>query len=51
MLGPIFFIIMIRELGKDLLRSVASKYADDTKNKAWKKNNERLLNAEFPWIL
>ena len=31
-LGPILFIIMISDLGKDLLFSVASKYADDTKN-------------------
>merc|ERR1712033_140003 len=31
-LGPILFIIMISDLGKDLLFSVASKYADDMKN-------------------
>ena len=33
-LGPILFIIMISDLCKDLLVSVASKYADDTKNTA-----------------
>ena len=33
-LGPILFIIMICDLCKDLLCSVASKYADDTKNTA-----------------
>ena len=33
-LGPILFIIMISDLGGDLLFSVASKYADDTKNTA-----------------
>ena len=33
-LGPILFIIMIYDLCKDLLVSVASKYADDMKNTA-----------------
>ena len=33
-LGPILFIIMISDLGEDLHFSVASKYADDTKNTA-----------------
>ena len=33
-LGPILFIIMIYDLCKDLPVSVASKYADDTKNTA-----------------
>merc|ERR1711874_319074 len=33
-LGPIHFIIMLSDLCKDLLVSVASKYADDTKNTA-----------------
>merc|ERR1712105_76335 len=33
-LGPILFIIMISDLCKDLLVSVASKYADDMKNTA-----------------
>ena len=33
-LGPILFIIVISDLCKDLLMSVASKYADDTKNTA-----------------
>ena len=32
MLGPILFIIMISDLGRELIYSVASKYADDTKN-------------------
>ena len=31
-LGPILFIIMISDLGRDLLYSIVSKYADDTKN-------------------
>ena len=33
-LGPILFIIMICDLGRDLLYSAVSKYADDTKNTA-----------------
>merc|ERR1712033_38958 len=33
-LGPILFMIMIGDLGRDLLVSVTSKYADDTKNTA-----------------
>ena len=33
-LGPILFIIMVCDLGRDLLISVTSKYADDTKNTA-----------------
>merc|ERR1711874_746934 len=33
-LGPILFIIMISDLCEDLLVSVVSKYADDTKNTA-----------------
>merc|ERR1711888_442968 len=33
-LGPILFIIMISDLGRGLKFSVASKYADDTKNTA-----------------
>lgn len=32
-LGPILFIIMISDLGRDLIYSSVSKYADDTKNK------------------
>ena len=31
-LGPILFIIMICDLGKELVCSITSKYADDTKN-------------------
>ena len=31
-LGPILFVIMISDLGKELACSVSSKYADDTKN-------------------
>ena len=31
-LGPILFIIMICDLGKELVHSTTSKYADDTKN-------------------
>jgi len=31
-LGPILFIIMVSDLGKELIYSVVSKYADDTKN-------------------
>merc|ERR1712179_763880 len=30
-LGPILFIIMVSDLGKELIYSVVSKYADDTK--------------------
>ena len=33
-LGPILFIIMISDLGKELVCSITSKYADDTKNTA-----------------
>ena len=33
-LGPILFIIMISDLGKELFYSVVSKYADDMKNTA-----------------
>ena len=39
-MGPILFIIMICDLGKDLLRSITSKYADDTKNTAKVGNTE-----------
>ena len=43
-LGPILFIIMIGDLGKDLLRSTTSKYADDTKNTARVENTEDAKN-------
>ena len=44
MLGPILFIIMICDLGKDLLRSITSKYADNTKNTAKVGNTEDAKN-------
>merc|ERR1712121_541030 len=55
-LGPILFIIMIIYLFKDLRYSVASKYADDTKNTAKIGNTndpvkfQRELNKKvYPW--
>ena len=55
-LGPILFIIMICDLGKDLLRSVTSKYADDTKNtaKVWNTDDAKNFQNEldevvYPW--
>merc|ERR1711895_101526 len=55
-LGPILFIIMISDLCKDLLVSVASKYADDTKNTAKIGNTndsvhfQKELNEKvYPW--
>ena len=55
-LGPILFIIMICDLGKDLLRSTTSKYADDTKNTARVENTEDAKNFQneldeivYPW--
>merc|ERR1711891_76983 len=55
-LGPILFIIMISDLGKDLDFSVASKYADETKNTAKigntddSKEFQRELDEKvYPW--
>ena len=55
-LGPILFIIMICDLGKDLLRSITLKYADDTKNTAKVGNTEDAKNFQneldeivYPW--
>ena len=55
-LGPILFIIMICDLGKDLLRSTTSKYADDTKNTGRVGNTEDAKNFQneldeivYPW--
>merc|ERR1712121_320499 len=55
-LGPILFKIMISDLGKDLRFSVASKYADDTKNTAKigntddSKDSKRELDEKvYPW--
>ena len=55
-LGPILFIIMICDLGKELILSVASKYADDTKNIAKigsTKDSENFQNEldeiVYPW--
>ena len=55
-LGPILFIIMISDLCKDLRVSVASKYADDTKNTAKIGNTndsvhfQKELNEKvYPW--
>ena len=45
-LGPILFIIMICDLGKDLLRSITSKYADDTKNTAKVVNTDDAKNFQ-----
>ena len=56
MLGPILFIIMICDLGKDLFRSETSKYADDTKNTAKVGNTDdskyfqnELDEMVYPW--
>merc|ERR1712236_122279 len=55
-LGPILFIITIGDLGRDLLVSVTSKYADDTKNTAKIGNAEDSENFQkeldekvYPW--
>merc|ERR1712002_380080 len=55
-LGPILFIIMISDLCNDLDFSVASKYADDTKNTAKISNTddserfqEELDKKVYPW--
>merc|ERR1712121_483943 len=55
-LGPILFIIMVCDLGRDLLISVTSKYADDTKNTAKVGNTddpmkfqEELNEVVYPW--
>ena len=56
MLGPILFIIMISDLGKELIYSVVSKNADDTKNIARISNltdaecfQYELENIVYPW--
>ena len=55
-LGPILFIIMICDLGNDLLRSITSKYADNTKNTAKVGNTDDAKNFQneldemvYPW--
>ena len=55
-LGPILFIIMISDLGKELTYSSVSKYADDTKNKAKVSNQKDTENFQreldevmYPW--
>ena len=55
-LGPILFIIMISDLGKELTYSSVSKYADDTKNKAKISNQKDTENFQrelneiiYPW--
>ena len=55
-LGPILFIIMICDLGKDLLISVTSKYADNMKNTAKIGNTDDSKNFQkeldemvYPW--
>ena len=55
-LGPILFIIMIDDLDCDLIQSVASKYADDTRVTATISNPEdatqfqiELDNKIYPW--
>merc|ERR1711888_492417 len=56
MLGPILFIIKVCDLGRDLLISVTSKYADDTKNTAKVGNTDDSKNFQeeldkkvYPW--
>ena len=55
-LGPILFIIMISDLGRDLSHSTTSKYADDTKatariaNSMDSQNFQLELNEKiYPW--
>ena len=55
-LGPILFIIMIMDLGKELVCSTSSKYADDTKNVAKisnfndaKRFQKELDDIVYPW--
>ena len=55
-LGPIQFIIMISYLGKELVHSITSKYADDTKNIAKISNINDAENFQkeldeiiYPW--
>ena len=55
-LGPILFIIMIMDLGKELVYSVSSKYADDTKNISKIANSndadnfqKELDDVVYPW--
>ena len=55
-LGPILFIIMICDLGRNLLYSAVSKYADDTKNIAKIGSTDdstnfqkELDNIVYPW--
>merc|ERR1711874_579416 len=56
MLSPILFIIMISDLGKELIYSVVSKYANDTKNISRISNltdaecfQYELENTIYPW--
>ena len=56
-LGPILFIIMISDLGKELVHSITSKYADDTKNIAKISNTNDSENFQkeldeivYPWV-
>ncbi|CAL4134844.1 unnamed protein product, partial [Meganyctiphanes norvegica] len=55
-IGPILFVIMISDLGKELIFSTSSKYADDTKNTAKistpndAENFQRELDEKvYPW--
>merc|ERR1711874_936707 len=55
-LGPILFIIMVSDLGKELIYSTVSKYTDDTKNKAKVSNQKDTENFQreldeviYPW--
>ena len=55
-IGPILFIIMICDLGKNLIYSITSKYADDTKASAKISNVEDSINFQnelnekvYPW--
>ena len=46
-IGPILFIIMISDLGKELIHSITSKYADDTKATAKISNIIDAINFQY----
>ena len=55
-LGPVLFILMIEDLDSDLIHSIASKYADDTRVTARVSNQEEaecfqaeLNDKIYPW--
>ena len=56
--GPILFIIMICDLGRNLLYSIVSTYTDDMKNTTKIGNTDdstnfqkELDNVVYPWAL